>query len=162
LNVFGKNISKSINTKKQSTELFVNNVMKIVTKKVKVFCQKQKKVRETTDDKLHTQFMNDFDGWYQGRLEKDDKIQKCIDQLKQIAKNMNDEDRTRIKKLRQSYIDGFEQRKKQLEEDENGQELLQNQIRGEIKRLKKQILQQSKAAEVSNIRRSLQTMLSKV
>uniref|UniRef100_A0A7M5UJ09 Synaptonemal complex protein 2 Spt16M-like domain-containing protein n=3 Tax=Clytia hemisphaerica TaxID=252671 RepID=A0A7M5UJ09_9CNID len=162
LHMFGKNVSKSINTKKQATELFVNNVMKIVSKKVKTFCTKQSKTREIKDETYHNQFLNKFDDWYQMRIQKDDKIQKCIDQLKQVVKNQNDEDKLRIKKLRQSYTEGYEERRQQMMEDSSAQDNLQLQIRGEIKKLKKQMLQQSKASEVANIRRSLQTMLNKV
>ncbi|XP_057309364.1 uncharacterized protein LOC130647506 isoform X2 [Hydractinia symbiolongicarpus] len=162
LKSFGANINKTLNQKRNGIDKFISKVNKLMERKMHSVWNDQRELRQDVDSVFHESWLKELEEWYSGCQHKEKKLSNILSQLKVTLEEQSDDDKKRIKRMKQTHQMYFEQKKKVIQQERQLQNAVQENLRHDIKKLRNQMLHQSKSLEMANIRRSLQSMLNNV
>lgn len=162
---FGADIRKTIATKKKNVHQFTAGALKTTDKKVGEIWKKQKSDRSKLIEEYSKSIksaMNQWDIDVAKLRESEEEYQTLFQQMFKTMQQQRVVQTQRIK----TVLHITEQLHKSFDELENCHFEQQNNVQGELKKemtqLQKKIIKETQQQELSNVRKSLQTMLAQV
>jgi len=162
LQSFGSNINKTIYCKKQGLERFIGKVTKLVSNKMNTAWDSQVDLRRSVDNVFVNNWTQELDEWHTHCQTKESRLSTVLEQLQNVVKENSSEDKKRIKRLKHVVLKYHDKKEELNTQEKKVQTALQEHLRLDIKKLKANMLRQTKTSEITNIRRSLRAMLHNV
>lgn len=165
LNSFGADISKTLSAKRKRLTTFTNASMKTSNRKYDELFTSQNDEREKLQDEFSKQIGSVFTQW-EGDIQKskdaEEKLEAIVKQLQKTLQQQRVVQNQRLKSLKtlqDQYLKGIND----LTRIHREQQLNINaELRKDLSNLQKKMMDDARQEEMTNVRKSLQSMLSQV
>ncbi|XP_076450134.1 synaptonemal complex protein 3-like [Babylonia areolata] len=162
LEVFGADISKTIGEKKKRLEQFTQSSLKTTAKRVEQIWKGQQSERTKLQEEYCRQAESVFAQWntdIEKMKEQEEKLTNLFKQQQKVFQQTRVIQGQRLKTIRQlneQFVRGLDELEKSHANQQNS---VQSELKKEMALLQKRILMDMQQREVTNMRKSLQTML---
>eukprot|EP00112_Aurelia_sp_Birch-Aquarium-sp1_P013418 Seg2847.2 transcript_id=Seg2847.2/GoldUCD/mRNA.D3Y31 product="Synaptonemal complex protein 3" protein_id=Seg2847.2/GoldUCD/D3Y31 len=165
LSTFGADITRTLATKRKRLQTFTQASLKSSNRKYEDVFQAQQGERKKLVEEFTKQISSVFTQWESDLTKSKESEEKLENLLRQQHKSMQQHrvvQTQRIKAIRQLH-DQYNKSLADLEKvHQNQQTNIQGEIRKDLSQLQKKMLKDTQQEEISNVRKSLQTMLAQV
>jgi len=165
LNTFGADISKTLSTKRKRLTTFTNASMKTSNRKYDEIFMSQQSEREKIQEEFGKQIGSVFTQW-EGDIQKskdaEEKLEAIVKQLQKTLQQQRVIQNQRLKSLK-TLQDQYMKGVNDLSKIHREQQLNINaELRKDLSNLQKKMMDDARQEEMTNVRKSLQSMLSQV
>lgn len=165
LNSFGADISKTLSAKRKRLATFTSASLKTSNRKYEELFENQQVEREKMNDEFGKQIGSVFGQWesdVQKSKDAEEKLEAIFKQLQKTLQQQRVVQSQRLKSLKtlnDQYMKGSSELGKVHRDQQTN---INGELRKELSSLQKKMMDDARQEEISNVRKSLQSMLSQV
>ncbi|XP_057290266.1 synaptonemal complex protein 3-like [Hydractinia symbiolongicarpus] len=165
LNSFGADISKTLSAKRKRLTTFTSSSLKTSNRKYEELFSTQQTERDKMNEEFCKQIGGVFSQWESDVHKSKDSEEKLETIMKQLQKTLQQQRVVQsqrlksIKTLHDQYMKGISELVKVHKDQQTN---IHGELRKELSTLQKKMMDDARQEEISNVRKSLQSMLSQV